>query len=145
MTGPVPRLDAHHRQVFAAIADVLIPEGLGMPAASAVGLRDAPLDRVLELRPDLVPALMRGLGSIAAEEPASAAAERLNRDDPEAMGAIGLIASAAYYMQPEVLRRLGYPGQVQRPVQPDEEDDFRQDGLLDAVIARGPIYRSTPE
>jgi hypothetical protein len=144
MTGFAPRLDANQRQTFAALADVLVPEALGMPAASAVGIAEALLDRVLELRPELAPDLLRAIASVSPDEPASSAAERLNRDDPAAMGAVGLVASAAYYMHPEVRRRLGYPGQTQRPIQPDEEDDFRQDGLIDVVIARGPIYRPTP-
>ncbi len=138
------RFTAADRARFAAIADHLIPEAEGMPAASAVEVQNAGLDHVLSLRPELADSVLRGLRS-GGEEDGGAAAERLNREDPDAMGAIGLVASAAYYMHPEVRRRLGYPGQVQRPVTPAEEDDFRKGGLLQAVIDRGPIYRPTPE
>jgi hypothetical protein len=151
MTSDAPRsgdngsLEEGDRQAFAAIADVLIPEAEGMPSASAVGVHNAPLDHVLSLRPELAEDLLRGVRSLSPGETGGAAAERLNHDDPAAMGAIGLVASAAYYMQPEVWKLIGYPGQVQRPVRPEEEDDFREDGLLQPVIDRGPIYRKTPD
>jgi len=143
------RFEAKDRQVFAAIADVLIPEAEGMPAASAVGVQHGPLDHVLALRPELADDVLRGLRCVA-DVPkdlsaGATAAERLNAEDPAAMGAIGLVAAAAYYMQPEVRKLIGYPGQVHRPVRPEEEDDFRENGLLQPVIDRGPIYRRTPE
>lgn len=142
--APIP-FAKKDRQVFAAIADVLIPEAEGMPAASAVGIQHDPLDHILGLRPELADDVLRGLRSVADESTGSAAAERLNREDRAAMGALGLVASAAYYMQPEVRKLIGYPGQVQRPVRPEEEDDFREDGLLQPVIDRGPIYRKAPD
>lgn len=146
MSGEAPiRFATKDRQVFAAIADVLIPEAEGMPAASAVGIQHDPLDHVLGLRPELADDVLRGLRSVADEPNGTSAAERLNREDPAAMGAIGLVASAAYYMQPEVRKLIGYPGQAQRPVRPEEEDDFREDGLLQPVIDRGPIYRKAPD
>jgi len=137
--------EENDRRIFAGIADVLIPEAEGMPSASAAGIAGEPMDHVLRLRPDLIDDVVRGLRSVGADESGAEAAERLNRDDPAAMGAIGLVASAAYYMQPEVRRRLGYPGQTHRPVQPAEEDDYRADGLLQPVIDRGPIYRQVPD
>ena len=130
------------RETFAAIADVLIPEAEGMPAASQVGVQGAALDYVLDLRPELRPAFERGLATCAGAVPA-AAAEALNRDDPEALGAIGLIASAIYYMDPGVRMRLGYRGQEQRPARDEEEGDYLRDDLLQPVVDRGPIYRPT--
>ena len=44
----------------------------------------------------------------------SAAALALNKDDPAALSAIGLVASAAYYMSPRVRLLIGYPGQEKR-------------------------------
>ena len=132
------------RALFAAIADILIPEAEGMPAASTVGVHAAPLDHVLSLRPELSVDIQRGLVA-AREQDAATATETLNRDDPAALQAIGLAASAAYYMDGRVRDRLGYPGQDSRPVMPEEEGDYLEDGLLQAVIDRGPIYREPPE
>ena len=39
-------------------------------------------------------------------------ADTLNRDDPDAIGVIGLVASSAYYLVPDIRNRLGYPGQT---------------------------------
>ena len=137
-------LSDRDRETFGAIADVLIPAAEGMPAASQIGVQGAALDHVLSLRPELRPALERGLAACAGAEP-TAAAEALNRDDPEALGAIGLIASAIYYMDPDVRKRLGYPGQEQRPARDEEEGDYLRDDLLQSVIDRGAIYRRTPD
>ncbi len=145
-------LNATDRATFAAIADQLVPEAEGMPSASQVGIQDAPLDRVLDLRPELDEDFRRGLRACANADPATAI-ERLNQADPAALGAIGLVASAAYYMQPRVRALLGYPGQASRPAEPAEEHDYLKDGprdgprdgLLQVVIDRGPIYRPTPK
>ncbi len=132
------------RQTFAALADVLIPEAEGMPAASQVGLQGAPLDQVLSLRPDLHDDFFRGLAAAAGQE-AATVLELLNQEDHKAIGAIGVAASAAYYMHPEVHRLLGYPGQTARPAEPEEENDYMHDDLLQPVIDRGPVYREAPE
>ncbi|CAB4932052.1 unannotated protein [freshwater metagenome] len=34
---------------------------------------------------------------------------------------------------------------MRQPALPDEADAYLEDGILDVVIARGPIYRPTPE
>ncbi len=135
---------ATDRATFAAIADRLIPDAEGMPSASQVGIQDAPLDHVLDLRPELEEDFRRGLRACEGADPATAI-ERLNQSDPAALGAIGLIATAAYYMQPRVRELLGYPGQASRPAEPAEEHDYLRDGLLQVVIDRGPIYRPTPK
>jgi hypothetical protein len=48
----------------------------------------------------------------------------------------------AYFLNPDVRRAIGYEGQTGRAIDP--HPDYLDDGLLDAVIARGPIYRPTP-
>ncbi len=132
------------RQTFAALADVLIPEAEGMPSASQVDLQKAPLDQVLELRPDLHDAFFRALDRAAGKE-AAAVLRQLNEDDHQAIGAVGVVASAAYYMHPQVWRLLGYPGQTSRPAEPEEENDYMGDDLLKPVIDRGTVYRQAPD
>ena len=72
-------------------------------------------------------------------------AEHLEATDPSALATIGLVASSAYYIAPEVHAALGYPGQQSRPATAEEEDDYLVDGLLQPVIDRGPVYRPTPD
>lgn len=138
------QLNDSERRVFAVLADVLIPEAEGMPSASQVGIQNAPLDRVLKLEPSFASDLRRGVRAAVGHDPTSVV-ESLHRDDPAALNAIGLVASAAYYMQPRVRELLGYPGQVARPATADEEHDYLREGLLQAVIDRGPIYRPVPK
>ncbi|MEM8664504.1 MAG: hypothetical protein AAGF49_10340, partial [Pseudomonadota bacterium] len=113
------RVDSESRATFAAIADVLIPAAHGMPAASEVDVAGAPLDHALTLRPELGEAFRRGLATASGRDP-EAAAEDLNAHDPEALSAIGLLASAIYYRDERVRALIGYPGQQSRPVVPEE-------------------------
>lgn len=136
------KLTEADRAIFAAIADVLIPEAEGMPSASQLEIQGSTLDHVLDLRPELKDNFRRGLRTSAGISP-EAAAERLNREDTAAFEAIGLVASAAYYMDRRVRKLLGYSGQESRPASAEEEYDYLRDDLLQQVIDRGPIYRPT--
>lgn len=138
------KLDDTLRRTFLAIADVLIPEAEGMPAASQIGIGGDILDRMLALRPDLREGFLRGLRA-AAGRSAVEAAEALNRDDPAALGAIGLVASAGYYMSSKVRALIGYPGQESRPADPDITPEYVANGMLQQVIDRGPIFKPTPK
>ncbi|MCC7482966.1 MAG: hypothetical protein IT541_15720 [Hyphomicrobiales bacterium] len=137
-------LDDTLRHVFVGVADVLIPAFEKMPQASAAGVGGETLDRILALRDDLKEPFLRGLRAAAGRPPETAARD-LNVEDPKALAAIGLVASAAYYMSPEVRRLIGYPGQDRRPIDPDAPPDYLENNLLQPVIDRGPIYRPTPK
>ena len=118
------------RERLARLADQLIPGESGMPSASEAGATGEWLDAVLAVRPDL--------------EAPLAAARELDRDrDPEGFAALTAAITAAYYMNPEVRERVGYVGQLAIPFDPDHED-YLQDGLLDSVRSRPPVYRPTP-
>jgi hypothetical protein len=53
------------RTLLAALADVLIPAGNGMPSASQAGVADLWLDAVLAARPDLGARIERLAGESA--------------------------------------------------------------------------------
>jgi hypothetical protein len=133
------------RATFAAIADVLIPNAEGMPAASEVDVQGDMADHILGLRPDMRENFLRGLEAAEGRE-AHEAANDLNRNDPEALTAIGLVASAGYYMTPRVRELIGYPGQESRPESdPDATPEYVANGMLQQVINRGPVFRPTPK
>jgi len=134
-------LDDKERVVFCAIADYLIPAFDGMPAFSQADAQGIHTSRVLELRPELLESLTTALAQVPPIDAVSEVAEQLNREQPEVIGLIGLVASSAYYLNPDVRRRLGYPGQLQRPPGDDEAYDYED--LLQPVIDRGPIFRPT--
>jgi hypothetical protein len=133
------------RRRLAHIADCLIPPVDGMPAPSAVGVAGRQLDLVLASRPDLAGDLHRALEQAAGVTQPLEWIERLAREDPAGHEALATAIVAGYYLHPEVMRRLGYPGQIPEPVRPDVLPDYVEEGLLERVYERGPIYRPTPE
>lgn len=137
-------LDERRRETLAELADVLVPAAEGMPAASEVDVHGKWVDRVLAARPDLAGGLERALAAAAGAEDADAAVRRLNDTDPDAFGALATAVTGAYYLHPRVRKLLGYPGQKENPPLPDESDYYLRDGILDPVVARGPIHRPTP-
>jgi hypothetical protein len=133
--------DAQRAQL-GAIADELIPAGGGMPSASEAGVSGQYLDDVLTSLPDLRDALDTTLAAVDGLEPAEAIA--VLRQDPAGWGVLTAVVPAAYFMNPAIREAIGYPGLERRPIDVDAEPDYLADGLLDSVIARGPVYRPTP-
>lgn len=133
------------RERLARVADGLIPEADGMPAPSDVDIGGRQLDIVLASRPDLAESLGRALARAADVEDAIAWVEELRAHDPDAYDALVTAVVAGYYMHPQVMRLLGYPGQVPQEVSVDGYPDYVDEGLLERVYERGPIYRPTPE
>jgi hypothetical protein len=137
------KFDADRRAVLAAVADVLIPKGDGMPSASEAGAAGRWLDEVLRLRPDFGPPLAALLDTIKGVDPA-AAVTRVRADDPAGFGVLAEVVAGGYFLNPEVRSAIGYPGQQSVPIQHEEPPDYEQDGLIASVIARGRVYRPTP-
>lgn len=133
--------DAHERSVLASLADALIPAGDGFPAASQAGVAAAGLDQVLSFRPDLAEGL-KGLLAAAKDRPRAEFLAELQRDDPSGFGILAELVPGAYFLHPEVRARLGYAGQTPKPIDP--RPDYLEEGLLQSVLDRGPIYRPTP-
>jgi hypothetical protein len=122
------------------LADALIPAGAGAPSASEAGAVGEWLDAVLAARPDLAVPLGGVAAATAGMEPAEAIAALPERD-PAAWAAFSTAIPAAYFMNPDVRRRLGYPGQQAVPIDPDAPPDYAD--LLDSVRERPPVYRPT--
>jgi hypothetical protein len=134
--------DACERSLLAALADVLIPAGDGFPAASGAGISGEGLDQLLTYRPDLAQGLKRVLAA-ADGQPAPEFVARLKASDPSGFGLLAETVSGAYFLHPEVRAKLNYHGQGPRPIDP--RADYLEDGLLQSVLDRGPIYRPTPK
>ena len=129
------------RSTLAGLADVLIPESAGFPSASQVGVADEGLDQVLAVRPDLAKPLKVILQSAKGRNPADVVAQ-LQDENPASFAALAEIVAGAYFMNPQVRVAIGYHGQVPQPLA--SRPDHLNDGLLQPVIDRGPIYRPTP-
>jgi hypothetical protein len=130
------------QHTFAAIADYLIPEAEGMPSASQVNVATELSERVFAVRHDLVDTVKSALGKVSGLA-GEAAAKKLAEMDPAGFHAVTVVASAGYFMSPVTRNALGYPGQESRPFDPHKTTDYLDDGLLQPVIDRGPIYKST--
>jgi hypothetical protein len=125
------------------LADVLIPGEGGMPAATEAGAVGEWLDAVLAARPDFETPLA-GLAASTAGLSAAEAVAALPERDPAGWSALTGAVVAAYFMNPEVCERIGYAGQQAIPLDPDAPPDYLEDGLLDSVKDRPPVYRPTP-
>ena len=135
-------LDEGLRERLAEFADRLIPGGSGLPSASGADVHGKWIDRALAARPDLVE-VVHDLISASGEPEAEI--DRLENEDPAAFEMFAYVIAGAYLMNPRVRRLLGYPGAKPKPnpAYPDEAEHYLADGILDPVLARGPIYRPT--
>ena len=134
--------DPAQRAVLAGLADVLIPAADGMPSASAAAVAGQGLNQVLAAVPSLGASLADVLARAKGREPAEVVAS-LARTDPAAYGILTEVVTAAYFMNPDVRKAVGYTGQGPSPLDP--RVDYMEAGLLESVIKRGPIYRPTPK
>jgi hypothetical protein len=142
MTGQ-PAFDEGTRATLAALADVLIPAGTKMPAASMAGVAGTWLDELLRSRPDLGSPLAALLRRLAGAEP-GAAVEDLRSADSAAFDLLAEAVAGAYFLNPEVRRLVAYPGQHAYPIIATDPPDYEEDGLLASVKGRGTIYRPDP-
>jgi hypothetical protein len=138
-SDPAPALDEDRRTTFAAVADHLIPAAHGMPTAGDV-VGPARLRFVLRARPDLLEPLRMALRQELGTDPAARLA-MLERDEPDHLGALLLVLVGGYYTDKHVRDLIGYPGQLAKKVPSWRYPDFMAEGLIDPVLARGPIWR----
>jgi hypothetical protein len=131
-------LDDRERATFAAIADHLIPAADGMPSAAEV-VTDDRLAFVLRARPDLADPLRAALRPDLGED----VAVRLARlaDEPTNLAALQLSIVGGYYTDKRVRELIGYPGQMALELRSWEYPAYLEEGLIDAVLARGPVWR----
>jgi hypothetical protein len=132
-------LTAGERALFASVADHLIPAAHGMPSAAEV-LTDDRLRFVFTARPDLVEPVRAALSAGLADDPAERVAV-LQEQNPAALGALQLAIVAGYYTDKTVRERIGYPGQIALTIRSWEVPPYVEEGLIDRVLARGPVWR----
>lgn len=135
---PLAALSVEGSATLAAIAGQLIPAAHGMPSAAAV-VTEARLTFVLRARPDL----LEPLRSALRPELGSNVDERLARlaEEPTNLAALQLAIVAGYYTDKGVRDLIGYPGQMAIEVKSWQVPEYLEDGLIDAMLARGPVWR----
>ena len=131
-------LSPTERATLAAVADQLIPAAHGMPSAADV-VTDDRLKFVLTHRPDLADPLKAALRP----ELGADVSGRLHAlsSEPANLGALQLAIVAGYYTDKRVRELIGYPGQEAIEVKSWLYPQYLEEGLIDAVMARGPVWR----
>ena len=137
-TQTVGSLTDSERATFAAVADQLIPAAHDMPSAAQT-VNDDRIEFVLRARPDLEQplkvALRSDLGSNVQARLDALAHEEAN------LAALQLVIVAGYYTDKRVRELIGYPGQMAIEVKSWLVPEYLEEGLIDAVLARGPKWR----
>ncbi len=139
MSGP--RLDDSQRAALALLADVLVAEGRGMPAASTVGLAGELIDRCLEAAPVLAEPLAALLDELASQPP-EVFARHLAAQRPDDFAVISTAVVGSYYLSPTVRQLIGYPGQQPSPLIATSEPDYLE--MLERVYERHRGFREAP-
>ncbi len=132
-------LDAERLAALAGVADLLIPAAHGMPSAGEI-VNDVRVAFVLGARPDLADPLAAALRPDLGGDPAA----RLAALEHEAGGARDALIQTivfGYYTDAGVRERLGYPGQEAKQLYSWKVPDYVEEGLIDNVLARGPVWR----
>jgi len=136
---PLGSLDDGARRTFADIAGHLIPSAHGMPSAADV-VGDDRLRFVLRSRPDLVEPLVAALRPQLGDDPQERL-DRLGREEPVSLSALQLVLVGGYYTDKRVRELIGYPGQLAIDVRAWEVPAYLEEGLIDAVLSRGAVWR----
>lgn len=134
--------DQKSRQILGSLADELIPASETMPSATQADVAEHWHEAVLAARPDLKESL-GNLIRAANGKQASDFVLDLRQNDEAGFGVLAEVVCGAYFMNPDVQNAIGYSGQGPRPIDP--RPDYMEDGLLESVIRRGPVYRPTPK
>jgi hypothetical protein len=134
--APTQAIGDATREQLRGLADLLIPAAGSMPSGGEVGARrGGGWDRVLHVRPDLLSGLEHAL-ALAVDGPGhdpDDLLQRLGSADPSARDALLTVVAGAYYLDEEVRRAIGYPGQEAKPVNAFEFPPYVAEGLLDEV------------
>ncbi len=110
-----------------------------MPSAAEV-LTDDRLSFVLRARPDLAEPLREALRSELGED-VQPRLDRLGETEPTNLAALQLVIVGAYYTDKKVRELIGYPGQMAIDVRSWLVPEYIEEGHIDAVLARGSVWR----
>ncbi|NUP28132.1 MAG: hypothetical protein HOQ44_15835 [Nocardia sp.] len=143
VTPSAAELTDDDREAAYLLGEELIPAQDGELSADEAGVAARFLDEVLTLRPDLVPGFRAILRESRDRDPRDFC-ESLAVAEPGRFQLLTFVIAGAYLMSPRVRDRLGYRGQVGEPQAGEQQREYTEDGPLQVVRDRGPVYRPTP-
>ena len=138
-TDPLVEIPAHDLVRLSEIADHLIPAAHGMPSAGDVLTADR-VAFVFNARPDLLEPVKEGL-RLGLGGPLEEHLESLDTFMPAMYEAIKLVIVGGYYTDKRVRALIGYNGQEAIEVKSWLMPQYLEEGLIDAVLARGAVWR----
>ncbi|MEZ5924300.1 MAG: hypothetical protein R3D57_07925 [Hyphomicrobiaceae bacterium] len=130
-------LEPEIRRLIAWLAKHMIPPSDTMPGANQIDLAEAPLNLVLKYRPDLASRLC-SLPAVHPGDDCKAYLRLLEARQPVLYQALLHAILGAYYMHPEVKRRLGYHGQQALTL---PRGGFGGEELIEQLLSQPPRYR----
>lgn len=136
-------IDPITREGIALVADTLLPGTALLPSGRSVACHGRLIDRVLAVDPSLRPVVER-TGRRAADAGSCTLDELVAWSEGEVEELVRAL-NLAYYMAPDVLKALRYPGQLRRPIADAGPEERYDEELLAPVRAMGSIYVPTPD
>jgi hypothetical protein len=134
-------LDDDARQTLIALADLLIPGNERMPSARQAGVGEKWIDRAMAARSDWASELVELLEDAHGKEYRIVLAD-LQAVRPASFMMLTEMVAGAYFMNPEVRKLIGYPGQQAVPIVEETEEGLQE--LMEPVVQRGAINRACP-
>ena len=134
-----PLLDPASRRRLTEIAGTLIPAAHGMPSAADILTEDR-LAFVVRSRPDLIEPLRSALRDELGED-VNERLDRLAQSEPTNLSVLQLAIVSGYYTDRGVREKIGYNGQEAIEVRSWMLPPYLEEGLIDALMARGPTWR----
>ncbi|GAB5898083.1 MULTISPECIES: hypothetical protein [Mycolicibacterium] len=126
------------------VADCLIPASGPNPKASDAEQYIAYLELALAARTDVFEAVVGGARKLSdvPDDELWDALKTMSAEDKFTFDPLSSVLAGAYFMTPQVMKLIGYPGQHRDPAPLELAADEIGSGILDPVLERGHIYVS---
>lgn len=126
------------------MADCLIPASGPNPKASDAEQYIAYLELALAARTDVFEAVVGGARKLSdvPDDELWDALKTMSAEDKFTFDPLSSVLAGAYFMTPQVMKLIGYPGQHRDPAPLELAADEIGSGILDPVLERGHIYVS---
>jgi hypothetical protein len=143
-TRPPRALTEAELTALLRVADCLIPASGPNPKASDAEQYTAYLQLALAARADVFDAVVDAAGELAEipEDELWNALKKMSTEDKFTFDPLSAVLAGAYFMTPQVMKLIGYPGQHRDPAPLELAADEIGSGILDPVLERGFIYVS---
>jgi hypothetical protein len=141
-TKPPRELTDFELATLLRIADCLIPADGPNPRASEAVDYTSYLQLALGARSDAFETVISGVQKLAdvAEPDLWLALKKMWADDKTTFDPLSSIVAGAYFMTPQIMELIGYPGQHRDPAPLEEAANELATGILEPVLERGHIY-----